>query len=109
MDLGIVTAPLALCRGQLIALLDAEGARIECLEGELWITQDGDRADHLITRGEGFTVSHRGLTLAQATSSGTRVVLSARATDVGNALRGWTRALQWLKRASQPRAEAPTA
>ncbi|MFZ5558615.1 MAG: DUF2917 domain-containing protein [Pseudomonadota bacterium] len=109
MDLGIVTAPLTLHRGQLIAMLDAQGARIECLEGELWITQDADGADYHISRGEGFTVTRAGLTLAQATCPGTRVVLSARATEVGGALRSWTRALAWLKRARRPRPAVPAA
>lgn len=106
MELGIVTAPLALERGQVIALLNAQGARIECLEGELWITQDADRADYHLGRGQGLTVTRGGLTLAQATCPGTRVVVSARAAEVGRAVRGWTRALQWLRRATQPRAGA---
>lgn len=106
MELGIVTAPLTLGRGQLIALLDAQGARIECLEGELWITQDADGADYHVARGQGFTVARGGLTLAQATCPGTRVVLSARAAEAGGALCSWTRALEWLKRARRPAAHA---
>ncbi len=40
---------------------DAEGLTLRCLDGELWLTQAGDSRDHILKRGDGFTVRKRGL------------------------------------------------
>ncbi|MEN6466102.1 MAG: DUF2917 domain-containing protein [Syntrophaceae bacterium] len=42
------------------------GTVICCRAGVLWLTQQGDPADHLIRAGEDFAVSRRGLVLISA-------------------------------------------
>jgi hypothetical protein len=42
------------------------GTEIHCLEGMLWITQDGDLADHVIGGGEKFIVDRKGKVVLQA-------------------------------------------
>lgn len=42
------------------------GKVISCRAGVLWLTQQGDTADHLIRAGEDFAVSRRGLVLITA-------------------------------------------
>lgn len=41
------------------------GIEIRCLEGMLWITQEGDQADHLIQKGERFVVDRKGKVVLQ--------------------------------------------
>jgi hypothetical protein len=56
-----------LCAGQ---LWQADGNNcwraIMCQEGVIWITQNGDVQDHVITAGEMFLVSQPGKVIAQA-------------------------------------------
>jgi hypothetical protein len=51
-----IERPLA--RNQLLALPDAD-ATLTCMEGELWLTREGDGEDHILDPGGSFTV-HRG-------------------------------------------------
>src|SRR5258707_8944954 len=43
------------------------GAKIVCLSGELWITQEGDARDFTLGPGQVFTIDRKGLVLAHAT------------------------------------------
>jgi hypothetical protein len=52
--------------GQVLRLRDAVGHRITGLRGEIWITQENDRRDVILTPGEGFVLDRPGLALAQA-------------------------------------------
>jgi hypothetical protein len=45
---------------------DSRWRAILCLEGIIWITQDGDVQDHVITTGEMFLVSQPGKVIMQA-------------------------------------------
>jgi hypothetical protein len=42
------------------------GTEIRCLEGMLWITQDGDFSDHILESGEKFIVNRKGNVVLQA-------------------------------------------
>jgi len=44
---------------------DQRRARIYCLEGSLWITQEGDAQDYHLKAGEHMVISKRGLVLVQ--------------------------------------------
>jgi quercetin dioxygenase-like cupin family protein len=44
-----------LAKSQLLALPDAN-AKLVCLEGELWLTRDGDSEDYILGPGRSFTV-----------------------------------------------------
>ena len=45
----------------MLALRDARAARIRCLEGTLWITEEGDVKDTILGRGESYVVRTPGL------------------------------------------------
>jgi hypothetical protein len=52
--------------GQTLELRDGKGTHIEVLSGELWVTQQGDRRDPVISAGGEFAIGHDGLTLLHA-------------------------------------------
>jgi len=45
---------------------DARGACIHVHWGDLWITQEGDRKDHIVKAGESFAISNSGTALLSA-------------------------------------------
>ncbi len=57
--MNTLTTPtrITLERRELMALDNADGARIECLSGELWITMEGDAGDIVLAGGDTFTFS----------------------------------------------------
>ena len=48
---------------------------IQCLDGNLWITQQGDAADYLLEPGESFIVTHSGQVLVQGQPEGKLIIL----------------------------------
>jgi hypothetical protein len=62
----IVHGGIGLARGSAARLEDARGLAIEVWDGELWITQAGDRRDYFVRPGERFVVNRDGVVLAQA-------------------------------------------
>ncbi|HXS52092.1 MAG TPA: DUF2917 domain-containing protein [Usitatibacter sp.] len=63
----LVTAPvLELEEGQVVTLVDAEGTRILPQRGQVWVTQEGDRKDHIVSAGETLVVLRPGRTIVQA-------------------------------------------
>ena len=59
-------AEISVARGEIVRLNDAAGSVIRVREGLLWITQDGESADHLLPAGTSFRIERRGLTLVSA-------------------------------------------
>jgi len=57
---------LHLGKGEALSLMDAVGTRIAAQSGSLWITQEGDRRDHIVGPGEAIVVAHPGRTVVQA-------------------------------------------
>jgi hypothetical protein len=51
---------------QVIRLYDPAGARVECVSGALWITQDSDRRDHWLESKGALTLDRPGLALIHA-------------------------------------------
>ncbi len=49
-----------------LTLRNRRGHAIECVSGELWITQDGDSRDIVLARGERFTLDRDGAVLVTA-------------------------------------------
>ena len=45
---------------------DGEGTEISSLEGRIWITQEGDQRDVVLSPGKSFTLDRNGLTLLVA-------------------------------------------
>ena len=62
-----VEAPvLELHEGQVVTLDDAAGTRIVARRGTVWVTQEGDRLDHIVSAGEALVLARRGRTVVQA-------------------------------------------
>lgn len=57
---------LPLARDRMFALRDAQGSRVQCLSGLLWVTEDQRVTDLVLKPGESFTVGHPGLVLVMA-------------------------------------------
>jgi hypothetical protein len=53
-------------KGGMLRLMGAEGVVIGCTRGALWITEEGDVADHLLEAGGRHRVRRAGLVLAEA-------------------------------------------
>lgn len=51
---------------QIFSIPDAAGMALECLAGGVWLTFDGDRADHFLQPGERFRVKSAGQAVIQA-------------------------------------------
>ena len=88
MQIELTTPTLALPRDGLIALRDAEGTRVTTLQGALWITQDSEAGDVILTEGQSFTVGRRGLTLVMALTPASLRLLERRA-SLAARIRGW--------------------
>jgi hypothetical protein len=53
-------------REGVVLLREARGARVLCLSGALWITQEGGKEDVVLQAGESLRVTRGGLTLVTA-------------------------------------------
>ena len=56
--------PLAM--GQVITLDDAAGTRVHSRCGTLWVTEEDDPRDHIVSPGEDFMLARGGRTVIQA-------------------------------------------
>jgi hypothetical protein len=71
MDIKLDSAALALARGELVRIDHAHGTLIRCVDGVVWITQDGDRRDYLLSRGGSLVIDGDGPALVEATQAAT--------------------------------------
>ena len=69
---------LSLGSGDLVNLDDARGTTIRVRRGQVWVTQDGDLADHVLDAGTSWAIERNGRTIVQAQHP-TIVELSGRA------------------------------
>jgi hypothetical protein len=53
-------------RGSLLRIDGGAGVLVHVREGEIWLTQEGSRKDHLLGAGQSFCVDRDGMTLAHA-------------------------------------------
>lgn len=56
----------SLAGGQTVGLRDQQGAQVEVLRGEIWVTQEGDRRDLIFGDGDTFRVERPGTTVLHA-------------------------------------------
>ena len=66
MNLVSKTAATPLAHRRILNLSNRNGDRVECLDGSVWITQDGDPRDVVLEAGEGFTLDRPGTALVYA-------------------------------------------
>lgn len=57
---------VALQPGELLTLDDAQGTRILARLGTIWVTEEGDARDHIVTPGDSLVVERGGRTVVQA-------------------------------------------
>ena len=66
MKIRLSHSEVELARRQVMSLADAAGARIVAREGTLWVTQDHDRRDVVLSPGESFDVIGSARVVVQA-------------------------------------------
>ena len=65
-----------LAAGELVGLDGARGTTLRVTRGTLWLTQEGDRRDIVLTAGDAFTIERGGMTIVEAQASATVCVLA---------------------------------
>jgi len=108
MNIGFNRVELHLQRQEVLRVYDPLGARVECVRGALWITQDKDFEDHFLAARDALTLDRRGLTLIHAQQPSEIVLFEpARRAGLrertGRALAAAARAVgRWIVRAFGP-------
>ena len=68
MKIAVDPLSLRLQSNQCVRLHDARGVAVRVTAGVLWITQEGDVVDHILSVGESFPLERHGLTIVSAMS-----------------------------------------
>ncbi len=76
MDLSQIASGTDLAQGQALRLQDAVGRRITVLQGHVWITQDRDPRDVVLSAGEDFVIERPGLALVTPLDGAARIARS---------------------------------
>ena len=66
MNIGFSRAQFHLRPREVLRVYDPLGARVECVRGGLWITQDRDFEDHFLSANDAIVLDRRGLALIHA-------------------------------------------
>jgi hypothetical protein len=95
MNLALGLSSVGLERDQLIAIRDAKGIRVSCLDGALWITQEKMAADVLLEAGQSLVIDSPGLTLVMALRPSTLRLRErvSRVSALWQTLAGWLQAV----------------
>jgi hypothetical protein len=72
MDMNLVSKPMTtrLGRRGMLTLRASAGDRIDCLDGSVWITQEGDPRDIVLGASQSFTLDRAGTTIVEALREG---------------------------------------
>ena len=71
-----VDRALRLNTGELLDINDGEGFTVECLVGDVWITQSNDPRVIVLTAGQSFTLDKRGLARVCASAGPAEVAVA---------------------------------
>jgi hypothetical protein len=74
MDLSQIAASIPLHSGQPLRLHKGFGPRIAVLEGNVWVTQDGDTRDIVLRAGEDFVIDRPAATIVSALGGEARIM-----------------------------------
>ena len=96
MKLQLKSAELRLKNANLLTLDDSLDVSIDCLEGSLWITQDGDPRDVIVPAGRSFRIDRTSRVMVFATSDASLQITSQPARLIAKVSNG----LGWLARLS---------
>jgi hypothetical protein len=66
MNIGFSKAQFHLRSREVLRVYDPLGARVECVRGGLWITQDRDFEDHFLSANDTIVLDRSGLALIHA-------------------------------------------
>lgn len=95
MNVQLSNAEISLGTSQFVTLSEAQGVRIECRAGSLWLTQTGDQRDVVLVSGQGFTLDRPGEALIYAATAPATVAIQAFLPNVSAS--GWKRAKEWIE------------
>jgi Protein of unknown function (DUF2917) len=102
MDLKLSHAGLVLEPHQIFGVRDAVGVRLQVRRGKVWITQDRDGRDLMISEGDGFTLDRPGLALVHALEPAEVAVAEPGAARPWPQRRWWGGAGRWIAWAFGP-------
>ena len=92
MNIRLSQSEFCLSKRQTLSLIGGAGVRIDAHAGTVWVTQDNDRRDVVLSPGESFTLDGPGRAIVQAFEP-SRVSLSQPAAAIRR-----TRAVDWAPR-----------
>lgn len=84
---------------EVLRLHDPLGARVECVRGGLWITQDRDFQDHFLSANDAIVLDRSGLALIHAQEPSDIVLLEPAPRPTP-----WARLARWIRRTFGPEA-----
>jgi hypothetical protein len=74
MDLSQIAGSLPLRSGEPLRIENGYGRRIAVLEGHVWVTQDGDPRDIVLSAGEDFVFDRRTRAVLSALDGDARII-----------------------------------
>ena len=95
MKVHLNTTPVCLAKNQMLSLTEARGSVIRCRRGSIWITQDHDARDVVLSAGESFRLEREGRSIVWALADASVELLPAKQPQSSLAP-----VLRWLERAS---------